>query len=514
MPNNSINPRDRSRSTSKDRADRKTSRSRPDDQTSNAEPSEEGTQKNILLEILRKNMEKQKQLQESTKWAEEELDRLNKQNLPIQGQSEDDNLLDIAAGGQPIIEAMDTQPFIQPPPRRTSRRLAIPTPDDRKIPQVSFTLTNRFSSLVDTTPEEPTNSAVPRPGRENQTRPKQNQNRSQSYIPPIKAPKTPDELRLFADTVKSVCSTQPRIRFFPDGSAKVHTSTDGDLNAVKLLLIKNKVPHFSHALPGTQPKKLVVKAAPFFEADEVLGLISEFSPHVTAVHKLRAGPQRTSSSFLCEFNRDQNLGEIREVKSLGGIAVSWQTYHRLGAAQCHNCLQFGHGSSYCYLDPKCMKCAGGHNTHECEENLTSEQFKCANCGGAHAANFRECPKYPQKRTEARTQPNQARVLPPATPVTNQVSYSTMLRGPLQTPVVTQFQSQANPTSAPRAQLQPSTNQANATSDFLELVSEVQTLQSLVDIRQILADLRALIQAIRANPNTPAIVHFLQLFNGK
>lgn len=55
--------------------------------------------------------------------------------------------------------------------------------------------------------------------------------------------------------------------------------------------------------------------------------------------------------------------------------------------QCHNCQMFGHGSSRCRVKTFCAKCAGNHNTTDCNETAV----KCANCNGSHKSTDDKCP---------------------------------------------------------------------------------------------------------------------------
>ncbi|KAG5881873.1 hypothetical protein JTB14_008687 [Gonioctena quinquepunctata] len=53
---------------------------------------------------------------------------------------------------------------------------------------------------------------------------------------------------------------------------------------------------------------------------------------------------------------------------------------------------WGHATINCSRDPRCMKCAGDHQTKQCSKsgNIVA---KCANCDGPHRSNYYECPTY-------------------------------------------------------------------------------------------------------------------------
>lgn len=63
--------------------------------------------------------------------------------------------------------------------------------------------------------------------------------------------------------------------------------------------------------------------------------------------------------------------------------------------QCHNCQKWGHATNNCHAKARCKHCAGSHATKDCN---TKTSIKCANCQGPHTANDTTCPTYTQ-RTE-------------------------------------------------------------------------------------------------------------------
>ncbi|GFV17701.1 probable RNA-directed DNA polymerase from transposon X-element [Trichonephila clavipes] len=67
-----------------------------------------------------------------------------------------------------------------------------------------------------------------------------------------------------------------------------------------------------------------------------------------------------------------------------------------GPNQCWRCQGFFHSSEVCHLPMKCLKCAGPHQAKDCTLHF-EDLLKCANCGGEHAANWRQCPRFPKSK---------------------------------------------------------------------------------------------------------------------
>lgn len=49
--------------------------------------------------------------------------------------------------------------------------------------------------------------------------------------------------------------------------------------------------------------------------------------------------------------------------------------------------------NFCLRQPRCVKCAGNHQTLECSRKVTSQNVKCVLCEGNHPANYKGCQIY-------------------------------------------------------------------------------------------------------------------------
>lgn len=57
--------------------------------------------------------------------------------------------------------------------------------------------------------------------------------------------------------------------------------------------------------------------------------------------------------------------------------------------QCVRCQQYGHTKRYCNLSPRCVRCAGPHESETCTKQRDTAAT-CALCGEPHPANYRGC----------------------------------------------------------------------------------------------------------------------------
>ncbi|OKP14957.1 hypothetical protein PENSUB_4302, partial [Penicillium subrubescens] len=111
---------------------------------------------------------------------------------------------------------------------------------------------------------------------------------------------------------------------------------------------------------------------------------------ITKVSWLRI-PSKKSGSLVVEFtspvpaNVAIDKGVLWDCDNLTA-----KVYDRSARVrQCFNCQQYGHIGTTCANTAKCVYCAEGHQSRDCPRKDTQEN-KCANCEGVHAAWSTEC----------------------------------------------------------------------------------------------------------------------------
>ncbi|KAF4531621.1 hypothetical protein B566_EDAN017654 [Ephemera danica] len=112
---------------------------------------------------------------------------------------------------------------------------------------------------------------------------------------------------------------------------------------------------------------------------------------VTQLYTSRNSIKTLLPLFLIEFSPNTNPKEIKEIKHICHVIITWDNYRRpKGPTQCMRCQQLGHGTSNCKRIPRCVKCAGQHMTEQCiRDRSTIDPPTCANCGGDHPASYKD-----------------------------------------------------------------------------------------------------------------------------
>ncbi|EIW83486.1 hypothetical protein CONPUDRAFT_19142, partial [Coniophora puteana RWD-64-598 SS2] len=111
-----------------------------------------------------------------------------------------------------------------------------------------------------------------------------------------------------------------------------------------------------------------------------------------------------SSVILTVKTREEAdwLTKSKEVVFLFGSLARFAKFHDTKPlCQCTNCWAYDHYASRCKAEARCHTCAGPHheNDHTCakcpataeaQKTCTHTAYKCASCGGEHAADSARC----------------------------------------------------------------------------------------------------------------------------
>lgn len=194
----------------------------------------------------------------------------------------------------------------------------------------------------------------------------------------------------------------------------------------------------------------------------------------------------------------------KNIRYVNRTKVTWERRHNIPPiTQCRRCQAWGHSTSNCYSEPKCLKCADSHWTRECqkvkkEDPNTNKHIKCANCLGNHLAFDKECPVFLRK-LELKNKTTKERLAPKFVaapiPTTNPWFKNRTANPNTALPQNTT----AQPTQQHQQQQQQQTQQHpnNQLSGFNELTNEIAQLNQLINIEKMLQLVKELNAKLRS-----------------
>lgn len=183
----------------------------------------------------------------------------------------------------------------------------------------------------------------------------------------------------------------------------VHPATTTDHRNLSKWLAQQRIAHHVYSLPQDKPIRIVIRGLPHgLPCDEIKAELLRLGFPVLDISKLKSGgPDRRESHLVYVLLKKCPEAEaIYDLTDLLYLKVKIESKRRPRnkTRQCYNCQLFGHTASSCHAAPRCVKCAGVHETRECRM-AQEDKPKCINCSragrsGEHVASDRHCPLHP------------------------------------------------------------------------------------------------------------------------
>lgn len=160
---------------------------------------------------------------------------------------------------------------------------------------------------------------------------------------------------------------------------------------------KNNIEYFITNKQSEKPLKVVIKGIPIdYTSEEVQEELKSLGFPVEKVARLRRFKDRRPLPILqIQLTMGPGVDKIYDLTSFHYLTVTVEKFAKSGrVSQCFRCQSFFHSSENCRYKPKCVKCAGEHESKDCSKPRDTDAT-CVNCHGPHPANYRGCPKFPK-----------------------------------------------------------------------------------------------------------------------
>lgn len=186
----------------------------------------------------------------------------------------------------------------------------------------------------------------------------------------------------------------------------VYVYSTGDYKLLIDFLKKLNVHFFTYVLDEDRTTKIVLSGLHDMDIVDVTTILDQANVKPLQIRKmtLKKKKYEDHALYILYFRKGSILiNNLRKIRSLHHCIVYWDYYSSKnnGPIQCRNCQMFGHGSTHCFRQPRCVKCGEGHATVHCPltanrtneaDKLSNEVLKCANCSLQHTANYSKCAK--------------------------------------------------------------------------------------------------------------------------
>ncbi|GFX15731.1 RNA-directed DNA polymerase from mobile element jockey [Trichonephila clavipes] len=213
-------------------------------------------------------------------------------------------------------------------------------------------------------------------------------------IPPFFIQHNPDwtDLMVFAPTLQSKLSG----RFL-----RITVQSEEEYRKLATYFRHEQIAFKSFMLKSERPLKLILRELP--TSTDLEAVKKDIESEGFKIHKISRLTKFQSKApmplIYIQLINDLNADSIYNYVDMFGTRVAFEPYdgsRNRRPNQCWCCQGFFHSSEVCHLSMKCLKWAGPHQAKDCTLHF-EDPLKCANCGGEHAANRRQCPRFPKSK---------------------------------------------------------------------------------------------------------------------
>lgn len=188
---------------------------------------------------------------------------------------------------------------------------------------------------------------------------------------------------------------------------KIKCPTYDDKKAITQYFEKKKLPYHTFCDPFKRKIKVVIRGFPKdIDIYKIKSELESVNIPIIRVHKMKLKKRETennnTSLILAVVPCSDEGIKLLRVEKILGHHIKLET-PKPKTKQCHRCQLWGHTQRYCHGQVKCVKCAGDHLSKKCIRDASKEPPKCANCGGKHTANYRQCPCCPDSSSHQQSQ---------------------------------------------------------------------------------------------------------------
>lgn len=276
-------------------------------------------------------------------------------------------------------------------------------PDSDKLRDVE--LTNRFDPLSDESMEDDGDQLQEQ--ELNKDKPKK--------IPPIVIYGEVDKIESIAKMQENM-KGKLNLKCKPNKTI-IFTENYEDFAVVEKEISDASIEYHTYTKEKDKVTKLVIKGLPTkvsikFIKEE----LTKNNIHATEVKQMVKksqegdGVETKIPVFIVTFPPNVQIKDIFQVRRLCYCVIRWEKFkNRRDVIQCYNCQAFGHISNNCHKTPKCLKCAGDHNSRDCAVTEKIENPKCINCGGDHVASDENCIVYQKALSNRRRRNTQQEI---------------------------------------------------------------------------------------------------------
>lgn len=214
----------------------------------------------------------------------------------------------------------------------------------------------------------------------------------QNKIPPLFLHNANNHNAIIEDIKKIV--TGEFVTKYTSNYLRINLTNDTDYRNLTKFYKENELKFHTFQNPEKSPLMVVIRNVPIsLKEEEILNELKHIKLPVIKVVRMLNKEKKPLPLCYIDLTKNDEASEIYKLDRLFHSVVSVEPRRKSrDIPQCTRCQRFGHTKNYCQLEPRCVKCMGGHLYTECQKRQ-NEPPSCVNCKEHHSANYKGCKYY-------------------------------------------------------------------------------------------------------------------------
>lgn len=177
-----------------------------------------------------------------------------------------------------------------------------------------------------------------------------------------------------------------------DNMIQLQCNSNEDKKKVINKLKEQQLSFYTYSENDVKTQIYVLKRHHYVTPEELLTSLKSHNIPASKVSLLKN--DKTDPIFLVHFIKDVvNFFTLSAQHSIiDNLVIKWEKFKKSAKklTQCYNCQQYGHSSTNCGKQFKCVKCIDNHEPGQCSRKTREGSPQCCNCKMFHAANSKLC----------------------------------------------------------------------------------------------------------------------------
>lgn len=185
------------------------------------------------------------------------------------------------------------------------------------------------------------------------------------------------------------------LKIIRSNEVKIQLKTEEQYSKITKVLKQNNIIFHTYQLKSEKKYRVVIcNLHHSTDVENLKAELDELGHKAVNIYNIKHRVTKAPlSMFFVDLQAAANNKNIFNIKVLQHTKIVIEPpKQRRETPQCTRCQRYGHTKTYCFRDPRCVKCGQDHLTKSCVKPRDTDAT-CALCNGNHPSNYKGCEIY-------------------------------------------------------------------------------------------------------------------------